>query len=210
MKSILLCSMLFFGGMLFGQDEVRNLSDFDELDLSGGIAVDLRYGKPKAEITLVKGSLENLVTEVKGGALKIYFENKGWGKNSGNNKAKIVLYFKHLEDISVSAGAALESNETLTADDLDCDASSGARIELNVEAASVDSNVSSGASMQLTGETKELDIDVSSGGSFRGAGLKAKNVDADASSGGSAKVWATYSIDAGASSGGIRTVQRRS
>jgi hypothetical protein len=203
MKSFILSMILFLSCLtLFSQDEVRTLSDYHALEVAGGISIDLHQGNPRAEITILKGDLENLKTVIKSGELRVYFDNKKWGRSNGNNKAKIDLYFNSLDEISVAAGATLQCDELLHADDFDADASSGSRMELNIEARSITSDVSSGASLTINGETKELDIDVSSGGAFNGTGLKSKKVNADASSGGSAKVWATESIDADASSGG--------
>ncbi|NNE25603.1 MAG: DUF2807 domain-containing protein [Saprospiraceae bacterium] len=184
------------------QDDVRRLSSFSELSVSGGITVDLYEGQPKAEIEMIKGDLDKLVTEVKGDKLKIYFDNGKWGWSNGNNKAKIKLYFRSLDGISASAGCKIEGHSLITADRFDADASSGARMEVNVEASSIDSDVSSGASTYISGEAKRLSVDVSSGGSFVGSDLKANDVDADVSSGGSVKVWATKSLTADASSGG--------
>ena len=186
---------------LSAQDTTRQLSDFSELDVSGGISVDLHYGSPKAEINMIKGDIEKLKTVVKGNTLKIYFDNGYWNKG-GNNKAGIDLYFNDLKSVSVSAGSKVESDVLIKSETFDADASSGSRLELNIEALSVDSDVSSGASIRMEGMTKKLNVDVSSGASFKGSALKSKKVDADVSSGGNIKVWATESLSADASSGG--------
>ncbi len=203
MKNTLL-SLFFvacFSLVLSAQDEVRQLSDFSSVSVSGGITVDLIHGSPKAEIDIVKGELDKLRTEVKGDHLKIYFENK-WGYNSGKRKANIDLYFENLDEISVSAGARVECNETIKSSDFEVDASSGASLEVKVEAGDVESDVSSGASVYLHGKAKSLNVDVSSGASFKGSGLETAKVNADVSSGGNIKVWATKSLEADASSGG--------
>lgn len=203
MKNILIIPILFLISIsLTAQDEVRELSGYDALKVSGALIVTLHEGNPRAEITMLKGDLENLKTEIKSGTLKIYYDNKGWGRSNGKNKARIDLYYEHLNRISAAAGCVVESNNVLRGDSFDANVSSGARMELEIQMNKVDVDVSSGGSLAILGETGKLDVDVSSGGSFRGAGLEAKNVSADASSGGSAKVWATKSIDADASSGG--------
>ena len=203
MKSIIFTFCLLLTCVsAYTQDETRDLGSYSSISVSGSIAVDMHYGDPKAEITMLKGDIDKLKTEIRSGNLRIYYDKKTWNSSSEKYKAKIDLYFNNVDDISVSAGSSLECDELIKANNFDADASSGAHMEINVEAGSVDSNVSSGALIYINGETKELDIDVSSGGSFKGAGLKAKEVDADASSGGSAKVWATESIHADASSGG--------
>lgn len=189
-------------GSTQAQEQTRELSDFNSLSVSGGIKVNMHYGKPKAEIEVTKGDIEKLKTEVKGDHLKIYFDNK-WSWTGGKSQqATIDLYFKTVDEISSSAGATIKCSEVITVSSFEADASSGSRIEAKVEAGSVDSDVSSGASIAISGAAKDLNVDVSSGASFRGDGLEAKAVDADVSSGGSIKVWATHSLTADASSGG--------
>lgn len=197
----LFCLLLFMGSGVIAQDATRHLDDFNALKVSGGISVDLFYGSPKAEIDMIKGDIDKLKTVVKGNTLKIYFDNGYWG-GGGKNKAHIDLYFEDLNNVSVSAGSNVECGEVIKTSSFDADASSGSRLELNLDAGSVDSDVSSGASMRLEGLAKKLNVDVSSGGSFKGSALKTKNVDADVSSGGNIKVWATESLSADASSGG--------
>ncbi|NNF20725.1 MAG: DUF2807 domain-containing protein [Saprospiraceae bacterium] len=204
MKNVcsLICFVLLTVLTVHAQDDTRRLGDFESLEVSGGISVDLFHGSPKAEIEMIKGDSDKLKTEIKGNTLKIYFKNSSWGWGGGNGKAKIKLYFEDLNEVDVSAGSNVECNEVIKSTEFDADASSGARLELNLEAESVDSDVSSGASLRLEGNAKNLKVDVSSGASFRGSELKTKNVDADVSSGGSIKVWATDSLSADASSGG--------
>ncbi len=196
-------SMLFFG--LIAQDDTRNLDNFEELSVSGGIKVELVQGDtPKAEIDILKGELDNLVTEVDGDELKIYFSRKGkkWGWGSNNGQARIKLYFVGLTDIDASAGSTVEGEDVIRSKDFDIDVSSGSRVKVHIETGDIDVDVSSGARVDLKGFAIRLDVSVSSGASFRGEDLEVKEVDASASSGGSARVWATNKLDANASSGG--------
>ena len=203
MRSILFfCLSIVFSVSLSAQKEVRKLNSFSEVHVSGGIQVDLQKGSPQAEINMKKGDIDDLVLEVKGERLKIYFKDKKmWGSN--NRSANIKLSFDdEIESIHVSAGSSVDCMETLNSGSLEVHASSGARADIMVESKNLDVQVSSGASVMAEGETKYLDLDASSGASFKGSDLKAKEVDAEASSGASAKVWVTDSLEADASSGG--------
>lgn len=203
MKTTLqILAFLSLGLFLNAQDESRSLEAFDNISVSGSFDVDLYKGSPKANITMVKGDIEDLKMEVKRGTLYISFKNKtGW--SVGNNRqADIDLYVKDLSAIEVSAGSSVNSEFTLMATEFNADASSGASLSIALECKDLDADVSSGARIEIEGSSDKLNVDVSSGGSYNGKRLKAKDVDADVSSGGSIKVWVTESLEADASSGG--------
>ena len=187
--------------VMFGQKEERKLDNFTGLQVSGGISVEIYEGSPHADINVTKGDIDDLITEVRDGVLKIKFENKWF--NSGSRQAKIKLYSNlNLEEISGSAGAYIHSEETLTSGDLEVDCSSGASVDLVVETGDCEADVSSGGSLKLSGEASDLEASSSSGGSFNGSNLKSADVEVSASSGGVAKVWVTGDLEASASSGG--------
>ncbi len=184
------------------QDLSKSLEAFDNISISGSLEVDLYQGSPKANVTMVKGDIEDLKLEVKRSTLYISFKNKSGISWGNNRKALVDLYVQDLEGISVSAGSSVNSEFTIVADDFDANASSGATLSIALESKDLDADVSSGASLEIEGNSDRLNVDVSSGGSYKGKRLKAKDVDADVSSGGSIKVWVTDSLEADASSGG--------
>lgn len=193
-------AVLFSGLSIYAQSEVRDLNNFDQLRVSGNLDVTLQEGSPKAEITMVKGDIEELEIKQKGSELHIKFRDKvNW---TNKRKATIVLYTGDLNSIDVSAGADVVGEFTHTVSKFSADASSGGSISVAVETKSLEADVSSGAQIDIEGSANDLNVDVSSGGSYNGKQLAAKNVDADVSSGGSIKVWATESLEADASSGG--------
>ncbi len=201
MKNLfILLAVLFSSLSLCAQTEVRDLKTFNQLRVSGNLDVTLQQGSPKAEITMVKGDIEELEINQRGNDLHIKFREKiNW---TNKRKANIVLYTSELSSIDVSAGADVAAGHTYTASKFSVDASSGASISVAVDAQSLDADVSSGAKIEIEGSANKLNVDVSSGGSYDGRMLEAREVDADVSSGGSIKVWATESLEADASSGG--------
>ena len=203
MKSILF-SLVFVSLSLSvtAQDLSKSFEAFDNVSVSGSFEVDLYQGSPKADVTMVKGDIEDLKMEVKRSTLYISFKNKSGVSWGNNRKALVDLYVQDLEGISVSAGSSVNSEFIIVADDFDANASSGATLSIALESKDLDADVSSGASLEIEGNSDRLNVDVSSGGSYKGKRLKAKDVDADVSSGGSIKVWVTDSLEADASSGG--------
>lgn len=206
MKNILLRISLFltivFIG-LTGFSQTRNLDNFDEVRVSEGISVTLHPSNDnRAEINMIKGELDDLVTEVKNGILHIKYKSKNmfnWGNN--NRETKIDLYFKTLKSISASSGSSVLGDKEIKVDAMDLDVSSGASLILVLQSGETTVDVSSGSSLIISGESRDLNVDVSSGAKFDGKEFKANNVDVDVSSGSSAMVWATDRLVADASSG---------
>jgi hypothetical protein len=188
---------------LFGQKENRDLAAFSTLDVSGGISITLvKSDKPMAEITIISGELENLITQVSGNDLKIYFKKStvtSWGSGE---KAKIVLHYSTLNSIDASAGASVSAESQLKVANLKLEASSGASIALKTTTETVECQASSGARITLEGNAKSAKVGVSSGANINASLLQTGSVVAESSSGGSATVYPTVSLTAESSSGG--------
>jgi len=200
--------LLFFNVLLLcsinAQDKTIDLSSFTSVDASAGIEVELVPGSPKAEITIMKGEIDDVEIKQSGNSVSVSFKSQSWfGNKTNNRKAYVKLYYdKDISSVDVSSGASLKCSETMKVNKFKSQASSGGSASMHIDAKDTDVDVSSGGSLTLQGMSDNLSVDVSSGGSFSGAELQAGNVDADSSSGGSARVWATKEIEAGASSGG--------
>lgn len=200
MKSILTLLSFVLLTVSVEAQEIKNLDQFSKLNVSGDISVQLMQGDPKAEITMTEGNRDELIVEQSGKSLTLRFKNSLKWQN--NRSANIVLYNNgDFKKINMSAGSTLESDVEFTMNDCSVSVSSGATLDIIVEAESLDVDVSSGAEASLEGSAQTLNLDVSSGASFNGKTLEASKVDADASSGASAKVWVTSHLSADASSG---------
>lgn len=182
----------------------KQLDAFQSVDVSGNIKLTLiPSDEHKAIINVTKGNIDNLIAEVKGKTLKLKFKNKsGWNWGGNQNKAEIELYFTDLEFLEASAGANVDAQAALSSENMRIDASSGASIKLDIECETLRVEVSSGASLKLEGTANTHGVDVSSGASYNAIDLIAQEVKVDASSGASAKVYASKSLEAEASSGG--------
>ena len=191
-------SFLLLSGSVFATQSSRTLESFDDLRVSESITVNLlKNNKNSAEVSVQSGDAEDLITEVSGGVLRIY-----WKKGKGYNRtAEVNLNYTKLAAISVSAGAKVISNEILESKDLELDASSGGRIQLNIACTNLTSDVSSGSAISLSGTTKNQSVDASSGASYKCKELISEMTNAEASSGASVAVHASNTINAEASSG---------
>lgn len=194
---VVFCSIL--GTLAFGQSEERNVRDFDAIKASQAIDVYLKPGAKQSVRVEVKGiDLDEVLTEVSGGRLKIYLDD---GRHR-NHSVKVYVTFVKLTDISASSAATIISDGTIKGDRLDVSVSSAADIEIDVDVNELEASAGSAGDIELSGYAKYIDASASSAGGVDAYDLKAKQVRARASSGGGVKVFATEEIDARASSGG--------
>jgi len=186
------------------QAQERQVDFFNGISTGGNVSVKLeKADKQGVKIKMIKGDAKDVITDVSDKTLKVKIKNKWSNSWSGKQtKAKVIVYYTELDDISASAGSSIMSDDVIVANDLDIEASSGASIRLEIKTDELDSGVSSGGSVKLSGNSSTAEFEASSGGSLKARDLIAKDVEAEASSGGSISCHATKSIEAEASSGG--------
>ncbi len=220
MKRVLLSTIVLVSIAAFGQQkETRSLSSFSEISAHEGIDVILKKGsKESARIEARNIDLDDVLTEISGGRLKIHLE----GNKHNNVDVTVWVTYTNLRSVSASSAADIEAEErieasgdfrvdvssaadvelSIKADELDVRASSAGDVELDVDVNSVDASVSSAGGIEIEGSADSIDVEVSSSGDFEGYDLPCKEAEVSASSGGSAEVNVSEQLDARASSGG--------
>ena len=186
---------------LFGQQsQQRNVSAFSGIHAAEGIDVYLKQGdKESVKVEVTEGDIKDVVTEVAGTSLKVHMKS---GSSKVRN-AKVYVTYTKLDKVSASSGANIFSEGTITAIDVDIQASSGSNIELMIDAKSIAAEASSAGEIELKGKTDRLEAEAQSGASVDAYDLAAKTVDAQASSGGSMKISVIDNLTANASSAGM-------
>jgi len=223
MKKLTLLTILgiFIAGATFAQsEETRSLSGFTSIFVQEGIDVHLKKGnREEARIVSDSHDLDEVLTDVSSGRLKIHLE----GNNHGNVNVDVYVTYTSLNALAASSAGSIDAEGVIDANnkdfdvdassagqinveienilELDAEASSAGDIKLKVDAESIDANVSSAGDVEISGRAKKQDIQVSSSGDYDGYEIVSEEVEVDASSGGSAKVTASSKIDASASSG---------
>ncbi|MBL4604373.1 MAG: DUF2807 domain-containing protein [Flavobacteriaceae bacterium] len=173
--------------------------DFTRVKVSNGLDLYIKQGsKTSLTVEADENLHEIIITEVKGGVLKIYTD-----RNIRRAKArKVYLTVTTLEELKATSGSDVFSENTIKANDLEVSTSSGADMRIEVDADNVTSRSSSGADLRISGIANSHSANASSGSSIHAYNLKSKNVTAKVSSGADISVFATESINARASSGG--------
>src|SRR5215204_2497405 len=78
----------------------RNVSGYHAIEVSGGIDLYLSQGDEAVAVSASKDEYrDKIITEVKDGVLKIYFEKNNLKSNWDNRKLKAYVSFKNLDGL---------------------------------------------------------------------------------------------------------------
>ena len=197
---VALISFSCIGGRDYGpmEKESREVRDFDRIEGSHGIDVLLTMGnKEELEVSAPEDLLEHLVTEVKGGKLKIYYDRSfNW-----SNDTKVYLTARKLEGINTSGGSDLTGENLLKSKSLDLKASGGSDIRLEVSVRNLEVHVSGGADITLSGDAERLKANSSGGSDLKAFDLVVQEADLESSGGSDIKITVEEELIARASGG---------
>jgi hypothetical protein len=184
--------------------EVRKVKDFKQIKVSTGIDLFITMGETE-EVKVVADDeiIDELITEVSDGELRIYMEkNNDWFNWGGMNKTrKVYVTVTQLEKIDASSGSDVQSENTLKGETLDIEASSGSDVELDLVYKNISLDTSSGSDAKLTGKAKTFEAEASSGSDIMARDLETSVCRAKASSGSDITVNVSDELVARASSG---------
>lgn len=138
--------------------ESREISDFESLDISGALNVEVTAGSTyQVEVTADDNLLEFIKTEVKGNQLKVY-SNKSF---SAKTKVSVKISMPEINGLDVSGASNVDLTE--------------------VKSENFDLNVSGASKVKISGESLTVDADVSGASRIDAENFKAKTVRAEAS-----------------------------
>ena len=182
----------------------RNVSDYDELAVSGWFDVDLVDGR-EGELTL-KGDenlLQHIITEVNNGKLIIKVE-KGLNlkPSSTSNGIHITVPVESIDELSLSGSGDIVGKKTIKTSKFKAAMSGSGDITLDIESNSMTAAMSGSGDMNLSGSTGNLDVTISGSGDIRAYDLDADNVEATISGSADIKVTAKESLKARVSGSG--------
>lgn len=139
---------------------------------------------------------QHIKIEVKGNELKITSD-----ANLNADTKRITVVLPTVESLSTSSSATIKGESLIKGDRISLSASSDGSIDLNLEANNLECETSSGAHIEIAGRNEKLETKASSGGKINAKTLKSKKVEASASSGGVITVNPSDYLSAEASSG---------
>lgn len=190
-------------GLGFAQPKSFDVPAFTALDIQSGINAEVSIG-PQAITAESRdpGHLDALRIEVRNGKLTASVD---WGPLSildfREREITLRIVAPSLESVQASSGADV-SAVGMTGGNVVLSASSGANLNVTeVQGETFRLDASSGADLVVAGACTSAMASVSSGANLDASGLKCAKFEVEASSGSDARVFASQSIRAEASSG---------
>lgn len=202
--------------------ENRNVGQFSGIQVSTGVKLVFKQeNNTSVKVFADADKLQNVITKVENGVLKVYIDNKGI-KNLRFKNLSVNVSSPKMDRIKASSGSHFTVVNQITGKEMTLDASSGSIVAgkfhisgtSNVEASS-GSNIkasissdkvlvksSSGSSITLEGDAEYISIDASSGSSCKTDQLKANVGVIESTSGSSVSVNAKDKLTVKASSAG--------
>jgi hypothetical protein len=181
--------------------ENRNVSgDFKSIKAENGLDIVLEQsGETSVTVIADDNVQQHIKTTVENGVLKITSDVHSF---FDVHSKKIVIKMPNIESIDVSSGSSFTSKNTIKGTDIELKTSSGASMEIAIEAEKASCESSSGSSMTLQGKAIDLETASSSGSNIDAEKLMSNTITASASSGSTIDVFPLVSLNADASSGG--------
>lgn len=134
--------------------ESRNLDSFTKLTATNGINILLRKAsEEKVDVRIENGLLSDVITEVSKGSLKV----KMRPQINKELSVLVTVYYKTLDEISITKGASLETKTVMLTDKMTMSAKTGGSIKAEVECQEINLTASGGAKITLYGWTKRFD-----------------------------------------------------
>jgi hypothetical protein len=201
--SVVLSSCWFLGPSVRGNgnvtEEVRQVGEFKQIDVSRGMNVYILQGSPQKIVVIADNNLHEVIeTRVDGSILKIFTnENVRWAKEK-----KVMVTVEKLSAVKASSGSNVWSQNQIMSEDLELRASSGANLTMEVNAKRLNGDCSSGANIKLSGLAQEAELEASSGANLIGDALKVDACRMKTSSGANVSATVNERLNARASSGG--------
>jgi hypothetical protein len=142
-SSVIACNA---GGSISKINDIRNVGSFNSIDVSGAIDVKVYVGSESSvEVTAPDNMLSNVVTEVVGSTLKVYFKGKG----NFNGKVQVIVRTPQLVSAEVS-GASKLYVANLNNSSFTLDVSGASRVEVEGSTSSLTVDASGASHMDLS------------------------------------------------------------
>ncbi|MEI6408532.1 MAG: head GIN domain-containing protein [Bacteroidota bacterium] len=165
---------LFVAAQTQAQNTVtRSLSDFDQIDVSGGFdKVILKEGDAPAVDLVVSGiDADKIITEVKGKSLQIGMKNGSYR----SFKATLTVTYRKLKAINNSGSTNIETASVLRGDALEFNFSGSGDVRCELAVQKLEVAISGSSNMKFSGTADTQEIDVSGSGDIDASKLKGKS-----------------------------------
>ncbi|MFT6842708.1 MAG: hypothetical protein ACJAZK_000622 [Psychroserpens sp.] len=174
-------------------------ADFNQIEVSRGLDVYLTQSDtPSLKVQADENLHEIIITKIENGILKIYAEDNIRKSES----KKIMVNITTLNSLSATSGSDVFSTNTIKAETIKLITTSGADIEINLDAQHAILASTSGSDIKVKGATNTLSASATSGSDIDAEDLISQICTASVTSGADISVYVKEKITASATSGG--------
>lgn len=215
MKAFIFTLLMFTSLAVLAQDNKENADPnsikrsltgaFHAISVTDGIDLYLSQGSEETVSISVSDEkyVERFKTVLDNGTLKLYYDSKGINLGiNGKKKLKAYITFKHLDKLTATSGANVESKTSIEVPVLYMKFTSGSHFtgQVNINSLTVDQN--SGSGITISGKSEKINVGASSASVFKGYDLVVDFCDAKASSGAGVHITVNKELNAKVNSGG--------
>lgn len=200
---IIICSQVFAQQTIINDKnaEVRNVTTFNGIKVSGGIDV---YLSQADDYSLAVSASEdkyrdNIKTEVKHGILVISYNNDHFGWSAGDKKMRAYISFKTIESLEGSGACGFIINGALNANSLLVNLSGACDIKGRIKITNLTLELSGASTAKINGTVQNLNLTASGASDVKNYDLEAENCVAKLSGASDVRIKITNSISASAS-----------
>lgn len=201
--SFMLSSCWFMWGSVNGNgnvtEEVRQVREFDQIEVSRGMNVYITQGSPARVVVIADSNLHDVIqTKVQGGVLKVYSD----GNISRADEKKVMVTVEKLTEVSAATGSNVFTQNQIRVQDLFLSATTGSNLTMDLNVQNLEAECSTGSNVILSGKAKEARLEGSTGSNLKGQELITGNCHMRASVGANVYASVAERLEADASSGG--------
>lgn len=183
----------------------RHLSGFKAINVAGSFDVYVTQGNNESvKVEADDEDMERIITEVKGGELKIYTKssNSNWGINWSSKKRVIHVVAKDINSISLTGSGDVYFKDGIRTNNLKLRLTGSGDITGKVDVQNLESSIVGSGDITVTGRAQTSDVGVSGSGDFTGRDLTTVNTSVKVRGSGDARVNVSTQLDAAVSGSG--------
>lgn len=186
-------------------EEIRKVSNFKGIQISGGIDLYLRQGSTESvKVVADKDRMDKIITENDGGILKIYTESsKHWFDFEWKKAKEMRVYVtvKDLNSLSATGGSDIYTENKLDLIKLEVRATGGSDVRLTLDADELTCSTTGGSDVILAGTATVFKASSTGGSDLKASNLKTNFCSVSSTGGSDAYVWAEKEISISATGG---------
>lgn len=197
---ITLLALASFGAYAQTNEESRELSTFNGLEVSNGIEADLVRGDSyHIEISASGVDVSNVLTEIEDRQLKVKL-GKG---NFGTNSVKVTItYADELDKIEASTSAKVFVKDPIKSKKISFKSETSSYIETQVNVSQLSLEASTNGKISISGTAENLDLEAYTKATINGDGLKVNNAEVKSNTAAVSTIYVGSSIKGSAGTAG--------